>query len=99
MYLNRAITFLGVFCSPGWSIRQKHVIGQGFNDRISRKNGAGILVEIKDGSKSPLKPKITEDIEKFGGEYMKTESVDYVIVVNRKYYFHNISHQILHKMV
>lgn len=49
------------FRDCGYSVAITSNIGGGFPDIVVGKYGVNILVEIKDGTKSPSKRKLTED--------------------------------------
>ena len=75
-----------VFRGLGWSVL---IISQLKNcaDIVVSKNGRTIIIEIKDGEKTPSKQKLTEGELKFKnewqGEYMLVNCIDDVINLNK----------------
>jgi Holliday junction resolvase len=63
----------------GVSVASTAAIGKGFPDLVVSDGPRTLLIEIKDGEKSPSKRKLTEDQEKFAaawrGQIAKVESV------------------------
>lgn len=49
------------FRGAGYSVAITSSLGNGFPDLVVGKHGVNILVEVKDGSKSPSKRKLTDD--------------------------------------
>jgi len=52
---------VSVFRKAGCSVFPTHSVGKGFPDLVLGFNGWNVLVEVKDGSKSPSKQKLTAD--------------------------------------
>ena len=75
-----------VFRGLGWSVL---IISQLKNcaDIVVSKNGRTIIIEIKDGEKTPSQQKLTEGELKFKnewqGEYMLVNCIDDVINLNK----------------
>jgi hypothetical protein len=73
------------FRERGFSVRDTHMVGDGFPDIVVGRYGLNYLVEIKDGEKSPSKRKLTPDEHKFQdnwlGQYCVVESIDDVMYV------------------
>lgn len=53
------------FKGAGYSVAITSNLGNGFPDIVVGKYGINLLVEIKDGAKSPSKRKLTEDELRF----------------------------------
>ena len=47
--------------SCGWYVIDTSRIGSGFPDLLAAKNGAIVLVEVKDGAKAPSRRRLTMD--------------------------------------
>lgn len=45
----------------GWLVWPTHQLGKGFPDRVIAKAGRLLLLEVKDGAKSPSRRALTED--------------------------------------
>lgn len=69
----------------GVSVQHLHTIGQGCPDLLLGVRGKNFLVELKDGSKSESKKKLTDDEEKFfnewNGQVNKCETLEEIIKV------------------
>jgi hypothetical protein len=63
----------------GWLVWPTHQLGKGFPDRLIAKHGRVILLEVKDGKKSPSRRKLTKD-EKFCHHAFYSHGVDVLIV-------------------
>lgn len=68
---------------PGVSVRSIHTIGQGIGDLILGYKGKNYLIEVKDGSKSASRKKLTPDEERFHkewtGQICIVENIDDII--------------------
>lgn len=53
------------FRGMGYSVAITSNLGNGFPDIVVGKYGVNVLVEIKDGAKSPSRRKLTEDEQRF----------------------------------
>lgn len=75
------------FRSLGWKVAHTHTVGGGFPDIVCSKAGTTILVEIKDGSKTPSARKLTALEQEFHamweGALHIVESVDDVFELHR----------------
>lgn len=49
------------FRTLGWSWHDTHQLGDGFPDGIAGRPGVNVIIEIKDGSLSPSRRKLTPD--------------------------------------
>lgn len=78
------------FRALSYSVQSTATIGKGFPDLIVAKAGTNVLIEIKDGKKSPSARKFTPDEEAFwrtwNGRIILIESIDDVIRYDRKHY-------------
>ena len=68
------------FRELGATVRSIHTVGDGVPDLIVGVHGQTILVEVKDGAKSPSKRRLTPAEQKFhdewrGGELLIVETV------------------------
>jgi hypothetical protein len=54
-----------LFIAAGCSVADTSQLGNGFPDMVVGLCGINVLVEVKDGDKSPSKQKLTEDEFKF----------------------------------
>lgn len=79
---------VSVFRKLGYSVFCTHQVGSGFPDIVCGKNGINLLVEIKDGSLSPSRRKLTKDESAFHnlwlGNIVIIESVDDVLRLDAK---------------
>jgi Holliday junction resolvase len=76
------------FRDLGWSVLDIHIVGKGAPDIICGKHGFNIMVEIKDGKKSPSQRKLNDKEEKFFSEWRGSivivENIGDVIEFDRK---------------
>ena len=73
------------FRQLGYSVADTSRLGSGFPDLVIAKGRRTVLVEIKDGRKSPSKRRLTPDEQAFAdawrGEYRIVSSVDHVMAL------------------
>lgn len=63
----------------GWLVWSTAALGNGFPDLVVAKAGRLLLLEVKDGSKSPSRRKLTADEQEAHGKF-KAYGVDIVVV-------------------
>lgn len=77
------------FRKLGWSVQVLSMVGKGCPDIVIGKNRFNLFVEIKDGSKSPSKRRLTPDQvvwhEEWQGLVFIVESIVDVIEINERY--------------
>lgn len=54
-------TIVSALEAMGWLVKSTAQLGNGFPDLVIAKHGRLVLVEVKDGSKSPSRRQLTED--------------------------------------
>ncbi len=74
------------FRDRGFSVRDTHMVGDGFPDIVVGREGINVLIEIKDGAKPPSKRQLTKDETKFMDEWTGwVETVECETDVDRVY--------------
>jgi len=68
------------FREHGCSVKHTHMVGSGFTDIVVGLLGVNLIVEIKDGNKSPSERRLTHDEQEFSdgwlGRYDIVEGVE-----------------------
>lgn len=80
-------TIVKAFRDLGWIVAHTHMVGGGFPDLVCSKAGMMVLIEIKDGAKTPSQRRLTPPELEFHstwqGPLYVIESVDDVYQLHR----------------